>query len=77
MACGGGWTPGPAAEFFDLRISQGLGRGAAEVCVLPALEGLAGGSLRRKRGGPQRGWENWEDKDEVQRAGVASGRKVS
>lgn len=28
MACGGGRTPGPAAELFDLRVSQGLWEGS-------------------------------------------------
>lgn len=40
-ACARGWTPGPAAELFDLPISQGPGRGAVGVWAPRALEGLA------------------------------------
>lgn len=49
MACGGGWTPGPAAELFDLRVSQGLWEGSCS----PGW-GLPEKEARR----PWRGWES-------------------
>lgn len=70
MACGGGWTPGPAAEFFDLQISQGLGRGAVGACALPGpWKALPGPPLEGS--GPSERLGDWEGKEEMQRAGGA------